>query len=100
MALKKMGFIVRGDGFDPTTHVSVMSTPMFTVITVGVGTPEQGVYAARRLLEEGVQLIELCGAFGPVATARVIAAIDDRVPVGTVAYDSHSISRLHSLFAE
>ena len=46
-----------------------------------------------------MQLIELCGGFGPVWTARVLAAIDHRVPVGSVAYGPESITALHALFA-
>jgi hypothetical protein len=46
----------------------------------------------------GIQLIELCGAFGPVWTARIIDAIDDAVPVGFVAYGAEAIAPMHRLF--
>ncbi|MGP4115103.1 DUF6506 family protein [Streptomyces sp. 4N509B] len=49
----------------------------------------------------GAGLVELCGGFGPVGTARVIAEVGDRVPVGAIGYGSESlaaISRFHLAF--
>ena len=46
---------------------------------VGVAKREDGIEAARRLVGEGVQLIELCGGFGPVWAWRTIEAIDGAV---------------------
>ena len=99
MALTNFGFIVRGDGFDPERDVQVMETPAFKMTTIGISRPEQGMDAARRLVADGVQLIELCGAFGPIWTAKLIEAIDDAVPVGSVAYGPESIDRVYEIFA-
>ena len=99
MALTNFGFIVQGDGFDPTKNVHVMETPTFKMTTIGVGRTDQGPEAARRLVADGAQLLELCGAFGPVWTARVIEAIDDAVPVGSVGYGPEAIDRVHAIFA-
>lgn len=98
MALTDFGFIVTGSGFDPEKDVSVMETPSFRMMTIGVPTADHGPAAAKRLVSEGVQLIELCGGFGPVWTARVIEAIDDAVPVGSVAYGPEAVDRVHSIF--
>ena len=98
MALTNFGFIVRGDGFDPESDVQVMETPSFRMTTIGISQPEQGGDAARRLVADGAQLIELCGAFGPIWTAKVIEAIDDAVPVGSVAYGPEAIARVHAIF--
>ena len=46
-----------------------------------------------------MQLIELCGGFGPIWTARVIEAIGGAVPVGSVGYGPESIAQMHELFA-
>ena len=99
MALTNFGFIVQGDGFDPTRDVHVMETPTFKMTTIGVGRTDQGPEAAQRLVADGAQLLELCGAFGPVWTARVIEAIDDAVPVGSVGYGPEAIDRVHAIFA-
>jgi hypothetical protein len=99
MALTNFGFIVQGDGFDPESDVQVMETSSFRMTTIGVAHAEQGGDAAKRLVADGAQLIELCGGFGPIWTAKVIEAIDDAVPVGSVAYGPEAIDRIHAIFA-
>lgn len=99
MALQRFGFIVSGAGLDPGRHRSVMSSPAFTMIAVGVSNPAQGAAIAQALVEEhGVQLIELCGGFGTADTLRVQAAVT--VPVGVVRYGPEVIDGMHRLFAE
>ena len=49
-------------------------------------------------MSEGVQLIELCGGFGPAWTGRIQEAISHRVPVGSVAYGPETIDAMHTLF--
>jgi hypothetical protein len=98
MALTKFGFIVTGAGLRPDEHRSVMRSPLFEMIAVGVARPEEGVAVAVQLVEEGVQLIELCGGFGPLWTARVLEAVQGRVPVGSVGYGPESIDAMYELF--
>ena len=99
MALTNFGLIVQGDGLNPESDVQVMETPSFRMTPIGVANAEQGGDAARRLVADGAQLIELCGGFGPIWTAKVIEAIDDAVPVGSVAYGPEAIDRIHAIFA-
>ena len=98
MALTNFGFIVRGEGLDPARDIQVMETPSFKMTTIGISRPDQGLKAAKRLVGDGVQLIELCGAFGPIWTARIIEAIDDAVPIGSVAYGPEAVDRVHAIF--
>lgn len=99
MSLSRFGFIVTGAGLLPGVHRSVLQSPHFQMITLGVSSPADGPAAARMLLDEGVQLIELCGGFGPVGTASVLAEVAGAVPVGSVAYGPESIGAMHRLFA-
>lgn len=96
MALTKLGFIVTGS--DLASRM-IMRSPTFEMIAVGVTSPEEGLDVARGLVDEGVQLIELCGGFGPLWTSRVIDAIGARVPVGAVSYGPEAIAGLHAIFA-
>lgn len=100
MALTKFGFIVTGGQLDPAQHRLIMRSGAFEMIAVGVGKASQGPAVAKGLVAEGVQLLELCGGFGPIWTAKVIEAIDGRIPVGSVAYGPESISAMHALFKE
>lgn len=70
-----------------------------TTTVVGVSAPEQALPVAKQMVAGGIQLIELGGGFGPIRTARVIAAIDGAVPVGAVAYGPEPIDQMHALFA-
>lgn len=95
MALKFFGFIVTGDDFE-----QYQGTADFRMKVVGVKTAEQGVEVARAMVAEGVQLIELCGGFGPVWVGRVIEAIEGVIPVGSVGYGPESIDSMYRLFAD
>jgi len=98
MALTKFGFIVTGAKLSPLENRMEMKSPAFTMIAVGVERPEEGIEVAREMVEQGVQLIELCGGFGPLWTAKIIDSIGRKVPVGSVGYGPESIDQLHELF--
>ncbi|MBX3626572.1 MAG: hypothetical protein KF892_16245 [Rhizobacter sp.] len=98
MALSKFGFIVTGSQLDPTRHRQVMRSPAFEMLSVGVSSPSQALAVAQAMVADGVQLIELCGGFGPTWTAQVLEAVGHRVPVGSVSYGPESIDALHALF--
>lgn len=100
MALTSWGFIYTGNGNDPNTSRAVIGSVACRCITIGVERPEQGVEVARALVAEGVQLIELCGGFGPVWTGKIIEAISGAVPVGCVAYGAESVDGVHAIFAK
>jgi len=67
---------------------------------VCVGVPDVSLAApiARQLVEEGVELIELCGGFGGAGLASVTAAVNGRVPVGAVFYAVDASAGLQRLF--
>ncbi len=98
MSLTKFGFIVTGSGLDPSCDRAVMKSGQFEMIAVGVASPCDGPAAAQALVEEGIQLLELCGGFGPIWTAKVIKAIRGCVPVGAVGYGPEAITPLQALF--
>ena len=94
MALERFGFIVTGDNFEQW-----QGTDKFRKV-VGVSHPEQGIAAAKQMIADGIQLIELCGGFSPVWAGKIIEAIDYAVPVGVVAYGPESIDSMYRLFAK
>jgi hypothetical protein len=62
--------------------------------TALVPVPDESAVAsvALGLIHEGVELIELCGGFGLAEAARVIEAVDGRVPVGHVNFALESVT--------
>ncbi|MGH1424900.1 MAG: DUF6506 family protein [Pseudooceanicola sp.] len=99
MALHRFGFIVKAAGLDPDQHRVEMTTDGFTMVAVGVSHADQAPVVATSMQAEGVQLIELCGGFGPAASAAVMAAVGPDLPVGTVTYGPDAIDPMHALFA-
>jgi hypothetical protein len=75
---------------DPTKHRATISKSAFLDLTiVGVKDYAHGVQVAKKLVNQGVQTIELCGGFGHVGAAKVAQAVGDNVMVGVVRFDCH-----------
>lgn len=100
MALTNFGFIYTATGADPAEHTRAVDTGSCRTTLVGVATPEAALPVVDRLLDDGVQLIELCGGFGPVWTARVIEIVDGRAPVGSVGYGPEAVGQVRAIFAD
>ena len=88
MALRKWAYLFMSPGFDPKEHSISMSSSECEVRIIGIEmTQKESVIAiAKALVEDGVQMIELCGGFGPMWIARITDAIQGAIPVGSVAY--------------
>jgi hypothetical protein len=100
MALERWGFLYTAAGADPERDVTVVDTGSCRTVLVGMERPDQGVEAARRLVaQHDVQLIELCGGFGPVWTAQILDATSRKIPVGAVAYGPESVDGVHEIFS-
>lgn len=88
MALKYWAYIFLSPGFHPDTHTVIMESLHCRFKTVGIdmNNKQQAIAVAKQLSAEGVQLIELCGGFGPIWIAKLSEAIDGKIPIGSVAY--------------
>ena len=53
---------------------------------IGVSDIDEACMVAKELCDEGVDCIEVCGAFGEAGARKVIAATENRVPVGYVVH--------------
>jgi len=91
MALKYFAYIYLAPGFSPADNTSEsISGPClccrFKAVGLDFKDKARVTKVAVQLVKEGVQLIELCGGFGPLWIAKVTDAIRGAVPVGSVAY--------------
>jgi hypothetical protein len=68
------------------TSIDLDQTEM---IMLGVGSYEAACEEARKLADEGVILLELCGGFGTLGHAKVTEAVAGRLQVGVVRFDNH-----------
>jgi hypothetical protein len=98
--LNSYGFIFLSPQSDPAIHRSVLESAGFKTTIVAVPHPSRAVAVAVAMLADGVQLLELCGAFGPHWTSLVLEATGRRVPVGSVSYGAESVAALTTLIAD
>ncbi|MFW5489019.1 MAG: DUF6506 family protein [Desulfovibrio sp.] len=84
----KAAFLFIAPEADPETHRQWVKTPAVHVLSIAVGSYDQAVETAKKLVaEEGIAAFELCGGFGNRGTAMVAEAVD--VPVGVIRFDIH-----------
>lgn len=79
----KFAFIIMGN-FDPAVDKAEISGGKRQI--VGVNNMSRALDAACRLVKQGVDCIELCGAFGEDGAREIIAVTENKVPVGYVTH--------------
>ncbi|WP_175059802.1 DUF6506 family protein [Thermococcus sp. 2319x1] len=70
-------------------HRAVISTPVVELHVVGVKNYDEACRIAKELVSEGIAAIELCGGFGHRGVAKIVEAVEGKVPVGVVRFDIH-----------
>jgi predicted polyphosphate/ATP-dependent NAD kinase len=65
---------------------------------IGVSSVSDAPSLARQFVEDGVELIELCGGFGGAGLAAIVAAVQGRVPVGAVFFGVDASPGLNRIF--
>jgi hypothetical protein len=78
----------------------VIESPALRTALVGVEALGEAIEVAQSMVEEGVQLIELCGWFGTLGTSEVIRVTKGRVPVGFLSPGAESTKDLYELLEE
>jgi len=98
MPLTRFAIIVKAPGYDPELHRTALASPAFSTTVVGVSNFEQALMVATCLVQDGVQLIELCGGFSPEEAIKLHAGLSGKVPVGVVRYSPEEQEHLRALF--
>jgi predicted polyphosphate/ATP-dependent NAD kinase len=93
MNIKKWAFIYTLD--DPAAEARVDA--LGSLVCVGISDVSDAPAVARRLVADGVELIELCGGFGGAGLGAVVAAVQNRVPVGAVFFGVEASAGLTQL---
>lgn len=88
MALSYWAFIFLSPNFSPdkNTIETQSATCRFKAVGIDMQHKEHAIEIAKQLVKEGVQMIELCGGFGPLWIAKISEAIGGVIPIGSVAY--------------
>jgi hypothetical protein len=93
-------FIYVAPDTDPVADRVVIERGGMRNTLVPVPDPSMTAELAVELVDEGAQLIEICGVHGPVFLAQVIEAVGDRVPVGAVMFGAESVDKLAEFKSE
>jgi len=97
MPLNDYAFIVFGPDYLDESTAIIQSASQKTRI-IGVNSLNRAEEIALELVNDGVQLIELCGWFGPKGASRIIDAVGDKIPIGFVGHGPDSIETMYKLF--
>jgi hypothetical protein len=87
---------------DPTADAiknrAEVDAPACKMFVVGVSSTDEGAKIAKQLVQqEGITLIEVCGAFGYEGAKKVSEAVGDKVPVGMIVHQVWNAARLAKL---
>lgn len=93
-------FIYVAKGCDPTKHKATIDSPGWNSIFIGVDSVDDGCNIAKKLVNEGCKLIELCGGFGADGAKKVIDATEGKVPVGYIDYFPSEEEKLKLLLSQ
>jgi len=97
--MQTWGFIYTSGNEDGPPITARTGSEACVLLTVGVPSAAAvDDQVVEDLLAQGAQLIELCGAFGPAESARIMEQVAGRVPVGAVTYPASQAAGLHDLF--
>ena len=77
-------FIIMGENFDSQRDCASIHDGGGQ--TIGVSSLEEAFEVAKKLYEEGIDCIELCGAFGEAGAKSIIDATENKIPVGYVTH--------------
>jgi hypothetical protein len=100
MQFKSFAFIFLTPGFSPESNsmTSEKNGYRFKAVGIDMSNKEHVLDVAQSLVEEGYQMLELCGGFGPEWIHKVSLAVDNKIPVGGVFYGPQYRQQLADLF--
>jgi len=93
----KFAFIIMGK-FDRHEDKAIIHNG--TAQIIGVSNLDEACITAKKLYEEGIDCIELCGAFGEEGTKKIIDATQNKIPIGYVTHLPEQDEVYNSAFAK
>jgi len=88
----RWAYIFEQPGADPAVNRFVIDRAGQETTLVAVPDADEAGRVAVDLVDDGIELIELCGGFSLAGAAKVVTAVDGRVPVGHVTFAIESIT--------
>ena len=98
--LTKYGYIILGNGYAPAQHNANINSPQFSSTIICVDTIKAAIKVAKKMVADGIQVIELCGGFGQSGAFEIINAINCKVPVGCVSFSGYEHDKLTDFLSQ
>ncbi len=87
MAQVQYAFIILAPGYEAAAHHATLESPRFRTRIVGVSSLAGALAAVDRLMEDGIEIIELCGGFSPEEAAEIRKRAGQAISIGLVVYE-------------
>ncbi|MHB1314541.1 MAG: DUF6506 family protein [Christensenellales bacterium] len=87
--IRKVCWMFVNTGITEGVRRQVMEHANGQMIMVGTASYDLACSEAKKLVEEGVVMIELCGGFGNIGVAKITEAVENKIPVGVIRFDNH-----------
>ena len=92
--LTKYGYIILGEGYQAAQHRATINSPQFSSNIICAETIKDAIIIAKQMVQDGIEVIELCGEFGQSGAFQIVNAIDCKVPVGYVSFAGYEHDKL------
>lgn len=79
----RFAFLIMGQFDDKTDRAEIHNG---TAQIIGVANMDAAINVAHELQREGVDCIELCGAFGEEGARKIIEATANQLPIGYITH--------------
>ncbi len=88
MKFNSFAFIFLSPGFSPEENSVTTEKNGYRFKAVGIDMTykEKALEVAENLADDGYQMVELCGGFGPEWAHKIAKKLENKVPVGAVYY--------------
>jgi len=85
----KAAFLFLSPQADSQKDRTVIKTPDIELHVIGCKSYQEASEISKKLVDEKIEVIELCGGFGNLGLAEIVKVIDNKIPVGAVRFDIH-----------
>lgn len=92
--LREYAFIVKHDSYSSINHKAELVSDVFKTKIIGVSSVKESVDVINVLIDEGIQLVELCGGFTEDEKRQIKNKIKEKLPIGLVRLDSLDVDLL------
>ena len=97
---KKYAFLLMGSHYNPEEHKAIFETENQVTYIITVRDFEEAYEKLSFLENEGVGVIELCGAFGEVEAQKMIDMTSNKIGIGYVIHKPKQDGLFSNFFSD